>query len=189
MRVSMKTRSRVKSHWDRVKIMAFQLKLVRQFYLWIESFIPLFVAVETKISVLEEKLKNRPEFSIETVLKGNDKLTRFYTGMPNYHLFLALAKYLEPKALQLRAWRSSYTIMNSNMDELCRRRSISRCFMSFCVTNQLFAVLMWLWRGLESSDVCIWFKIHKWNHLQLHVHYVDFIFIKGIKSSVSIPYR
>ena len=91
----------------------------------------MFVAVETKISILEEKLKNRPEFSIETVLKGNDKLTRFYTGMPNYHLFLALAKYLEPKALQLRAWRSSYTIMNSNIDELCQRRSISRCFMSF----------------------------------------------------------
>ena len=26
-------------------------------------------AVETKISVLEEKLKNRPEFSMETVLR------------------------------------------------------------------------------------------------------------------------
>ena len=39
-------------------------------------------SVETKISVLKEKLKDRPEFSIEIVLKGNDKLTRFYTGMP-----------------------------------------------------------------------------------------------------------
>ena len=41
-------------------------------------------SVETRISVLKEKLKDslRPEFSIETVLKGNDKLTRFYTGMP-----------------------------------------------------------------------------------------------------------
>ena len=67
----------------------------------------MFVAVETKISVLEEKLKNRPEFSIETVLKGNDKLTRFYTGIPSYHLFLAMAEYLEQKVLQLRAWRSS----------------------------------------------------------------------------------
>ena len=64
-------------------------------------------AVETKISVLEEKLKDRSEFNIETVLKGNDKLARFSTGMPNYHSFLALAEYLQPKALQLRAWRSS----------------------------------------------------------------------------------
>ena len=63
-------------------------------------------AVEIMISVLEEKLKDRPEFTVETVLKENDKLTRFYTGIPSYHLFIALAKYLEPKALQLRAWRS-----------------------------------------------------------------------------------
>ena len=42
-------------------------------------------AVETKISVLEEKLKDRPKFSVETVLKGKDKLIiyRFYTEMPN----------------------------------------------------------------------------------------------------------
>ena len=39
-------------------------------------------SVETKISILKEKLKDRLEFSVETVLKGNDKLTRFYTGMP-----------------------------------------------------------------------------------------------------------
>ena len=52
--------------------------------------------VETKISVLEEKLKDRPEFCVETVLKGNDRLTRFYTGMPSYDSYLALAEYLEP---------------------------------------------------------------------------------------------
>ena len=46
-----------------------------------------WLAVETKISVLEEKLKDRPEFSVETVLKRNDKLTRFYTVIPSYHLF------------------------------------------------------------------------------------------------------
>ena len=46
-----------------------------------------WLAVETKISLLEEKLKDRPEFSVETVLKGNDKLTRFYTGILSCHLF------------------------------------------------------------------------------------------------------
>ena len=39
---------------------------------------------KTKISVLEEKLKDRPEFSIKMILMGNDKLTRFYIGMPSY---------------------------------------------------------------------------------------------------------
>ena len=81
--------------------------------------------VETKISGLEEKLKDRPEFCVETVLKGNDRLTRFYTGMPSYDSYLALAVYLEPKALQLRAWRSSETIMSSNIDQSCQRRNTS----------------------------------------------------------------
>ena len=46
-------------------------------------------AVETKISVFDEKLKDRPEFSAESVL---EKLT---SGMPRYDLFLAYAKYLK----------------------------------------------------------------------------------------------
>ena len=98
-----------------------------------------WLAVKTKISLLEEKLKDRPEFS---VLKGNDKLTRFYTGIPSYHLFLALAEHLEPKARQLRAWKSSETIMSSNMDELCLRRSTFRCFINLSVANQLFTNLV-----------------------------------------------
>ena len=53
-------------------------------------------------------LKDRPEVSVETILKGNDKRTWFYTGMPTYDLFAALVD-LEPKALQLTAWRSGET--------------------------------------------------------------------------------
>ena len=82
-------------------------------------------AVETKISMLEKKLKDRPEISVETILKGNDKLTRFYTGIPTYGVLLALVEYLEPKALQLRAWRSSETSTSSNMDGLCQKVSTS----------------------------------------------------------------
>ena len=109
-------------------------------------------AVETKISVLEKKLKDRPEISVETVLKGSDKLTRFYTGLPTYDVFLALVEYLEPKALQLRAWRSSETSTSNNTDGLCQRGCTSRCFTNLSVGNQLFAVLIRLWRGLESLE-------------------------------------
>ena len=105
--------------------------------------------------MLKKKLKDRPEISVETVLKGNEKVTRFYTGMPTYGAFLALVEYLEPKALQLRAWRSSETSTSNAMDGLCQRGSSSRCFISLSVANQLFAVLIWLRRGLDSLDVCI----------------------------------
>ena len=82
-------------------------------------------AVETKISVLEKNLKDTPEISVDTVLKGSDKLTRFYIWLPSYDVFVALVEYLEPKALQLRAWRSSETSTSSNMDGLCQRGSTS----------------------------------------------------------------
>ena len=145
-------------------------------------------AVETKISVLEEKLKDRPEFSVETVLKGNDKLTRFYTGMPSYDVFLALSEYLEPKALRLRAWRSSETIMSSNMDELCQRRSTSRCFMSLSVANQLFAVLIRLRRGLESLDVCIRFKISEATYSRMFTTWISFL-SKELRALFPFPSR
>ena len=57
-------------------------------------------------------MKEKPEFSVETILKGNNKPTQFYTGMPTYDSFLALVEYLEPKALQLKAWRGSKTSAN-----------------------------------------------------------------------------
>ena len=58
----------------------------------------------------------RPEFSVEIILEANDKLTRFYTGIPTYNSFLALIEYLEPKALQLRTWRGTETNTNSNIE-------------------------------------------------------------------------
>jgi len=45
-------------------------------------------AVETKINLLQKKLEDRPEISVETVLKENDKLKRFYNGIPTYDSFL-----------------------------------------------------------------------------------------------------
>ena len=110
-----------------------------------------WLEVEEKISLLETDLKERPEFSVSTVLEGNDKLTRFYTGMLSYESFIAFASYLEPKALHLQAWQGSET---SDNRESSRERKSSCCFSSLSISNRLFTVLIRLRRGLESFDVC-----------------------------------
>ena len=55
-----------------------------------------------EISHLRASLLTKPEFDIE-LLKDNDKLTRFYTGMPTYNSFIAL------KAKEMRVWKGSGT--------------------------------------------------------------------------------
>ena len=145
-------------------------------------------AVETNISMLENKLKDRPEICVETVLKGNDKVTRFYTGMPTYGAFLALVEYLEPKALQLRAWRSSETSTSNAMDGLCQRGNSSRCFTSLSVANQLFAVLIRLRRGLDSLDVCIRFKISETTYSRMFTTWILFL-SKELRALFPFPSR
>jgi len=55
------------------------------------------------------QLQQRPEFSVEVMLEGNDKLTRYYTGLPTYNNFAAFVEYLTPKAVALTPWNGSNT--------------------------------------------------------------------------------
>ena len=130
-------------------------------------------------------LKDRPEVSVESVLKGNDRLTRFYTGMPTYDSFVALTEYLEPKALQLRAWRSGETSTSSNLD---RKGGSSRCFSSLSIANQLFAVLIRLRRGLDAYDGCIRFKISETTYSRMFATWILFL-SKELRTLFPFPSR
>ena len=44
--------------------------------------------IEAKINDMERSLNVKPEFSVKTILLGNDKLTRYYTRLPSYGFFL-----------------------------------------------------------------------------------------------------
>lgn len=134
--------------------------------------------VEERISLLEAALHQRPEFSVSTILEGNDKLTRFYTGMPTYDTFVAFVKYLEPKALHLQPWRGSETARLDDevisIEELSLRKK-SVCFACLSVANQLFAVLIKLRRGLESLDVSIRFKISETTYSRMFTTWITFL--------------
>ena len=132
-----------------------------------------WLEVEEKIGFLERALKERPEFSVSTVLEGNDKLTRFYTGMPTYESFMAFSNYLEPKALHLQAWRGSETSDDRSTESSLQRKPF-RCFSSLSVCNQMFAVLIRLRRGLESLDVCTRFKISEATYSRMFTTWIIF---------------
>lgn len=74
------------------------------------------------------------EFDIE-LLKYNDKLTRFCTGIPTYDSFIALVEYLEPKAKEKRMWKGS----SMKPEE---KQHGSQCFSHLSTGNQLFSVLI-----------------------------------------------
>lgn len=45
-----------------------------------------------------------------SLIEDNDAKTMFYTGLPTFAVFLALFKYLEPKAERIQYWRGAGTV-------------------------------------------------------------------------------
>ncbi|XP_065891719.1 uncharacterized protein [Dysidea avara] len=71
--------------------------------------------------MLRSMLLERPELDVR-LLENNNRLTRFYTGMPTFDSFLALVEYLTPKAKELRAWKGSSTSLEE------KQQHGSQCF-------------------------------------------------------------
>jgi len=111
----------------------------------------LVAKLQHEIQVLKTSLLERPEFDVK-IISGNDKLTRFYTGMPTYDSFMALVDYIEPKVRAMRSWRGSSTNMEEKQQGL-------QCFHNLSVANQTLSVLMRLRLALPITDVSGRFKI------------------------------
>ena len=105
-------------------------------------------------SFLPAEMLARPEFSVQSILEGNDKLTRFYTGLPSYKCFIAFVEYLRPKAVVLTPWNGRNTKEVSEKET----QLISQTFARLPVADQLFSVLIRLRRGLDALDVCVRFN-------------------------------
>ena len=113
----------------------------------------------------------RPEFSVKSILEGNDKLTRFYTGLPSYDCFAALVEYLQPKAATLTSWngRSTKEVLEKEI------RLVHRPLAGLTVADQLFSVLIRLRRGLGALDVCVHFKISEPTYSRLFATWIAFL--------------
>ena len=86
------------------------------------------------------------------MLKDNNKLTRFYKGMPTYGSFLAPVDYLEPKVKAMKSWKGSSTNIEEKQHHL-------QCFGNLSVANQLFSILIRFRLGLLITDSSTRFKI------------------------------
>ena len=132
-----------------------------------------------EIGHLRASLLTKPEFDIE-LLKDNDKLTRFYTGMLTYDSFMALVEYLEPKAKDMRVWKGSSTKTEE-------KRHGSQCFSNLSTTNQLFAILIHLRLGLLITDVSTHFEIPEATYSRMFTAWICFL-SKELRLFFSFPF-
>lgn len=112
----------------------------------------------------------RPEFSVKSILEGNDKLTRFYTGLPSYGCFAALVEYLQSKAAMLTPWNGRNTREVFEKEVL-----VIRPLAGLTTADQLFSVLIRLRRGLDAFDVCVRFNISEATYSRLFTTWITFL--------------
>jgi len=119
------------------------------------------------------------------MLEGNDKLTRYYTGLPTYSSFAAFVEYLTPKAVALAPWNGSNTrdiVPQSDVPTAHQR------FAGLSIADQLFSVLIRLRRGLEALDVSIRFQISEATYSRLFTTWILFL-SKELKLLFPFPTR
>ena len=96
---------------------------------------------------MRKELKSA-KFSVE-IIKDNDDLTYFYTGLPRYLLFTGLVRYLLRKAENLTPWNGGQTVVTPSAGG----RRGARPWKNISIANQFFAVVARLHLGLHSLDV------------------------------------
>jgi len=87
------------------------------------------------------------------MLEGNDKLTRYYTGLPTYNSFVAFVENLTPKAVALTPWNGNSTRDITPQSGV----PIAQPFAGLSFADQLFSVLIQRRHGLEAFGVSIRF--------------------------------
>ena len=131
--------------------------------------------LEMQVSDLTVKLEESKQpghFSVED-LKSSDKLTRFYTGLPNYSTFMSFFEYLEPAASRMHVWRGEKAeLKRAASGVVGRSHHMDR---KLSLIDEFLAVLMRLRLGLLVEDVCQRFGISASYYCKLFTTWVVFL--------------
>ena len=117
----------------------------------------------------------RPEFSVKSVSQGNDKLTRFYTGLPLYGCFAALVEYLQSKAAVLTPWNGRHTREVLEKEVLEKEVLVLRPLAGLTTADQLFLVLIRLRCGVDALYICVLFNISEATYSRLFTTWITFL--------------
>lgn len=116
-----------------------------------------FEEYKSKADKLDKMNDSAQILSLDNV-KDNPKLMKYYTGLPDYIVFLALFNYLKPKAECMKYPYGERTMQHSHFEDkgMSRRPGRQR---GTTLDQELFMVLVRLKLGLPSTDTAIRFGI------------------------------
>ncbi|XP_078589448.1 uncharacterized protein LOC144869803 isoform X1 [Branchiostoma floridae x Branchiostoma japonicum] len=106
--------------------------------------------------------------------EDDDAAVRFYTGMPNFASFIALFKYLEPKAEKLQYWRGTGNgSANKPYQRPGRRKPgpARKC----SLLDEFFLVMVRLRVGLFTKDLALRFEISESTVSRVFTTWINFL--------------
>ena len=131
--------------------------------------VSLFGVVGVNTDLGMEDLQYKSELHVDIIRKDDHK-TRFYTGLPNWSVFLAVFQYLEPKASRMTLWCGAKTSKQTTLptSKPGRKRKLA-------LIDEFFAVLMRLRLGLLLEDTADRFRVSTSTMSRLFITWVIFL--------------
>ena len=124
--------------------------------------------LEVRVTTLERALE-------EQKWGHNDAKAMFYTGLPTFAVFLALFKYLEPKAERMQYWRGAGTVEAPSYFETTTNKPGPTRRMP--LIEEFFAVLVRLKLGLFLDDISQRFQMSPSHFSRMFTTWISLLYL------------
>lgn len=130
--------------------------------------------LKMRVSTLERDLEEQKWG--HNLIKDNDAKTMFYTGLPTFAVFLALFKYLEPKAERMQYWRGANTVeVPAYFETTTNKPGPSR---RMPLIEEFFAVLVRLKLGLLLDDISQRFQMSSSHSSCMFITWISLLYLE-----------